>query len=103
MAMTLTKAELHCLHCGYVPGEIEGTGSDGRKPARLIRTPNGPGVRFRSDHTPVCGRCGGPLYAELVPSAVMAEDETPESKTARPQVASRVLAGRRPRVLAGAA
>ena len=65
------RADLHCYHCGYTAGRIEGTSDTATLSApiddqRLVAPAQGPGFRLRPGKPPRCGRCGGPLYIDEV-------------------------------------
>lgn len=61
------RADLHCYHCGYTAGRIEGSieqTGDPVKEQRLVAPAGGPGFRLRPGKAPRCGRCGGPLFLD---------------------------------------
>jgi hypothetical protein len=63
------RAELHCYHCGYVAGRVEGKSTGVGAPVtdtKLVAPAVGPGYRSRLGEPPRCGRCGGPLYIDEI-------------------------------------
>lgn len=58
--------ELYCYHCGYLAAQVVGEQGTAMTRGKLIAATIGPGVRRGPDRSLRCGRCGGPLYLDLI-------------------------------------